>query len=418
MGKNLFSSLMDGLVNTIANLGTHLDKRTSGEFQTNILSAPQLDSLYESDWITQNAVDIPAEDAIREGRYFENLDNQEEYIKLLNTLGIDNKIKECLKWAQLYGGSVLHIQVPGDNLEKPLETDSLKGKKINFIVLDRWDIEALADTFDTNIHSKTYGRPLMWQLIRDGIRKESVLIHVTRFIFFDGVKLSKRGFEANNYWHGSIVQKLYSASLNLHTAMDSSASMIFETNVDVISIKNLVASLSINGETYKSQMLERFRLASLMKSNHNMIMLDAEEEYTKKKNSFSGLPDLADRFLLVASAAAQIPATRFLGQAPKGLNATGEGDLINYYDRVRSSQISSIKPIYEIVDSYIKLAYFPNKELDTSFKFNPLWQQTETETLTNGKVYAETVKILMETGIVGPAEVTTILKTIKKELYI
>jgi hypothetical protein len=60
--------------------------------------------------------------------------------------------------------------------------------------------------------------------------------------------------------------------------------------------------------------------------------------------NFAAVPDLIDKFLAVLSAGSDIPATRFLGQAPGGLNATGESDLENYYGRLTSEQTFKLKP--------------------------------------------------------------------------
>jgi len=38
----------------------------------------------------------------------------------------------------------------------------------------------------------------------------------------------------------------------------------------------------------------------------------------------------------LASGAADIPMTRLLGQSPAGMNATGDGDMRNYYDRIEA----------------------------------------------------------------------------------
>jgi phage-related protein (TIGR01555 family) len=105
--------------------------------------------------------------------------------------------------------------------------------------------------------------------------------------------------------------------------------MVFEAKVDIIKLPNFMASLG--DERYKSKILERYTLANMAKGINGMLLLDSEEEYETKSASFAQLPEVLDRFLQIVSGAADIPATRLLGQSPAGMNATGESDLRNYY---------------------------------------------------------------------------------------
>ena len=60
------------------------------------------------------------------------------------------------------------------------------------------------------------------------------------------------------------------------------------------------------------------------------MLVDKNDEFDRVSYNFQGLPDLMDRFAERLAAAADIPATRFMGQAPKGMNATGASDEKNY----------------------------------------------------------------------------------------
>jgi hypothetical protein len=83
---------------------------------------------------------------------------------------------------------------------------------------------------------------------------------------------------------------------------------------------------------------DRYRIAATGKSINRMLILDGKEKYERKSASFQTLPDLMDRFFQNVSGAADIPMTRLFGMSPGGLNASGESDLRNYYDRIASSQ--------------------------------------------------------------------------------
>lgn len=56
--------------------------------------------------------------------------------------------------------------------------------------------------------------------------------------------------------------------------------------------------------------------------------------------AFDSVRAWLDRFLQIVSGAADIPAIRLLSQSPAGMNATGESDLRNYYDRLSACRNS------------------------------------------------------------------------------
>src|SRR4029079_15879802 len=95
------------------------------------------------------------------------------------------------------------------------------------------------------------------------------------------------------------------------------ASLVFETKVDVIKIPQMMASLT--DPHYEQVLMERFALANRAKGISATVLLDAEEDYQQKTASFTTLPDILMAFFQLVSGAADIPATRFLGQSPGGL---------------------------------------------------------------------------------------------------
>ena len=122
--------------------------------------------------------------------------------------------------------------------------------------------------------------------------------------------------------------------------------------------------------------VKRLKLAHEMKSIINGIALDKEDGYDKKTNTFTTLPDIDDRFIQKVSGASNIPVTRLLGISPAGQNATGEADMLNYYDFVQSLQENDFRPVVNWMDSIIvaSLKYDPFE-----YEFKPLKQLTEIE---------------------------------------
>lgn len=143
-----------------------------------------------------------------------------------------------------------------------------------------------------------------------------------------------------------------------------------------------------------------------------MLLLDTEEDYQSKTNTFAGLPDLIDRFALFLSAASDIPATRLLGSSASGLNATGEGDLKNYYDNVRSGQNVEYRPRLDYFDQIMIRSLGLNPDDDYSYEFNSLFQMTPQQEADIELKNAQRDQIYIDREVIKPS---TAAKDLKQE---
>ena len=100
--------------------------------------------------------------------------------------------------------------------------------------------------------------------------------------------------------------------------------------------------------------------------------------------TFGSVPELVDKYLQILAAASDIPATRFLGQAPGGLNATGTSDLENYYNAIDAHRSG---PLNQQLEKFFNIAMRSEfgKEFNesmTKLEFPPLWNLSESEEAT------------------------------------
>ena len=374
--------LKDGLENLVAELGTERDKRANSRFVNGKRlsvdgNQDELNAMYRTDWLSGKVVDIIPNDMTRKWRSFDG-DLEPKTIKMLedeeSRLQLRSAFNEAHKWARLYGTAFIIMSVDdGNTPDRPLDIDKVKKGGLKHIkVVDRHrmsnaDVAPIADPFNPS-----FGLPEFYRL-----NETSIKIHHTRVIRFDGVKLPWDEFRRNNYYSDSVLDRLYEAITNLNTSTDSSASMIYETNVDIIKVEGLMSYLqTAQGEDL---LRKRFALASMLKSFNNMLLMDNKEEYQNKTNSFASLPDLIDRFAQVVTAGADVPATRLLGSSASGLNATGEGDLKNYYDKIEADQITEYKPRLDTFDPIMAKSLGLSEEADLSYEFNSLFQMTPKE---------------------------------------
>ncbi len=406
-------SVKDGLENLVAQLGTEQDKRAHSKFVNNKRlslkgNEEELNAMYRTDWLAGKVVDIIPDDMTREWREFTG-EIEPDTVKILvdeeDRLDLSGSFNLAHKWARLYGTAYIVMSIDdGQTPDKPVNLDNIKEGSLRHIkVVDRHRINNSEVTPIQDPLNSNFGMPEFYRIVDTAVK-----IHHSRVLRFDGVMLPFNEFQRNDYNSDSVLSRLYEALINLNTTATGASSMVFETNVDIMKVKGLMGYLQTSdGEAL---LRKRFTLAGMMKSFNNMMLLDTEEEFDSKTNTFSGLPDLLDRFGLFLSAASDIPATRLLGSSASGLNATGEGDLKNYYDTVRSAQKKEYKPKLDYFDEIMIRSLGLPEDTDITYEFNSLFQMTPKELSDMQFVNAQRDALYLDRGVVTEEIVAKELK--------
>jgi len=379
-------NITDSLINMVSGLGTARDKRTHTEFTHIDLDRGYLGTLYHN-WLFGKVVDIPAEDMTKKWRVFDTPSLDSEQLEAVKNAEKNLKIKKAftsaLKWARLYGGSaiILNMDERLGNIDTELDVEQITiGDLKSLLVVDRWDLSP--HTINTTNLLKKFRMPELYQLSNQGT------IHSSRIIRFEGYELPWLEYQQNQFWGGSVCNRVYDEVLNAKITTQSISSMIFEANIDVITVKNLFERI-MNKKSLDS-LIKRFQLANVTKSINKALIIDQDDEtYKKVPTSFAGLPGMITEFLSVVAAAADIPATRMLGQSAKGFSATGEGDLKNYYDMITAKQESDLYDPLGQLDQILVRSVLGEYPDDWGFKFPPLWQATAKELAEIEKLHME-----------------------------
>ena len=391
------TNLTDNLVNLVSGLGTSRDKRSSTSFEYNKRSQADLGILYRN-WLFGKVVDIPADDMTRKWRTPKapslSIEQLEEFTQAEKELKVRAAVNEALKWARLYGGSAIVMNVKDGlgELSDPLELSRVgKDSLESLVVLDRYDLTCHGVN-DKDV-KEGFRLPEFYYL------PKGLKIHHSRVIRFDGFKLPWDEFQRNSYWGGSVAERVYDEILNTKITTQSIASMIFESSIDVIGVKDLFKKIMTKQSL--NSLLTRFELANTTKSINKALIIDKENEtFQKVPTNFSALPNLISEFLSVVAAAADIPATRMLGQSAKGFSATGEGDLDNYYDMISSKQETDLYDALGQLDMVLVQSVFGRPVDDWDFEFNPLQQMDEKDIAEINKMDTESAKASYEAGAI------------------
>lgn len=369
--KKLKKFVKDGFKNIIKGLGdSDVDPRMSTTFVKGRLINQQIaNDLYVYNWIAAKGVDIPVDDATRKWRsiLISDADEKKNIEEKLEEYDIKGKFNLATKWSRVFGGAVIIVIIDNEDPSLPMNIESIRpGSLKNFIVLDRYKI--IPGIIDRNILSDNYGNPEYYQVTREGVH-----IHHSRIIKFNHEVPTILEAERNQFWGVSIFSRTFDSIADSGTLTQSIGNLVSEASVDVYMINELN---SLVAEGNDDVVVRRLRLAHEMKSVVNGIALDGDDKYDKKSPTFAQLPEIDDRFMQKISGAFDIPLTRFLGISPSGLNATGDSDMMNYYDNISSLQENYFRPKLDIIDEIIA----KSEGIEPfEYEFRPLQQLTETE---------------------------------------
>jgi phage-related protein (TIGR01555 family) len=386
----------DTLVNLMSGLGTGRDKSTGAAFAMTVIDKQQLDAAYRCDWIARKIVDIPAFDETREWRDWQAERTQIELLEQEESrLGVQPKVAKARKMARLYGGSALYFGSAGDP-SQPLMVDSVgKGGLLYLHVFTRH--EMIAGELDQDPLSPLFGEPRKYSLAGTSAMVD---IHPSRVVRFVGADVPDRALNYDG-WGDSVLQAVNDAVMQAGTAAATIAALLQEAKVDVIKVPGFMESLG--AAEYRARIIERYSLANLGKSITNSLLIDAEEEWDHKQISFAQLPEVLNTYLQIASGAADIPATRLLGQTPGGLQSTGQSDIRNYYDRISAGQNLDLRPSLSRFDEVLIRSALGGRPREVHYTWAPLWQMTEVEKSEVALKKAQATKVYADAGLMPDA---------------
>lgn len=402
MGK--LAQIKDGLVNLVANLGTPRDKAASTFYALPTLSEQEADNAYRGTWLARKVIDIPAMDSCRKWRGWSADQKQITALEAEEKrLGLQQKVLRAMIRARLTGGAALYIGTGQSDPMLPLKPESIgKGGIRHINVLSKRVLQA--GELDLDPESPGYGLPAFYTL-SSGTAGQ-VQIHPSRLVILHGAEKPDPEAGINNGWGDSVLLAMSKAIKDADSTAANIASLVFEAKVDVIKIPNFMSMLA--DEEYERQVLRRLQLAAMAKGINGALLLDAGEEYEQKQAQFGGLVDLLMGFMQLTAGASDIPMTRLLGQSPGGLNASGESDLRNYYDRISSNQELMLQPALQVLDECLIRSALGSRPAEVFYNWRSLWQTTDTERANIGKTTADTIKTIAETRLLPDDVLTTV----------
>ena len=405
--------LLDTLRSLVTGLGGAKDKTVSQVFGFRVVDAAELNAMHRSDWLARKIVDIIPNDMTRAWRDWQAEGDEIELIEAVEKLPQINtqvKVNEVLRKARLLGGAGLYLGMKDNQPTEPLDIERVGKGDLQYVhVLTR--LEVTTGERIRDIRSEWFNQPSYYEINAGGSQNLApVRIHPSRFIRFVGADILDTTQAADDGWGDSILQIVYDAIQNAASSQQHTAALIPEAKTDVIYIPNLSDYL-LNATTTK-QLTDRFTYANTIKSMFNMVLLqgtggngpnDGGERWEQKQISFAQLPELMRQYLQIASAAADIPITRMLGESAGGLNSTGKGELKDYHNNIGARQVNELGPALNRLDEVTIRSALGSRPAGIYYSWAPLEQMSEKEKAEIFKAKVEAARQIVGSGGTSPA---------------
>lgn len=332
----------DQWANAFTGLGTARDKAEQASFFWNgPLPDPELTALYWNNDLAAKIIEKLPRAAFRAGMTLTG-DSDGKVATWSNQKFIETAFLEGAYLARAFGGSLLWAGLAdGLNPWEPADWDTVED--FNFLIpMDRRYVHV--NRYYTDPNDPKFGQPMMY-MIGDPTTAMVALIHESRTIRFDGVKVDRRLRQILRGWGLSVLQRPYETLSSFGQSFQALTNLLIDANQGVYKMKDLYAQLSEDPVALQ----QRMGKLDMMRSAGRGLLIDAEEEFERTPTTFGGIaPSLSVQMLRMA-AAADMPVTLLFGREPAGLNATGESDMDQWYDNVRETQNTYTDPMLKLL---------------------------------------------------------------------
>jgi len=419
----IIKSVKDGWSNLLTGLNASrtAKKKQTRHISEQLLSDSELDSMYAEDGLAARIVKLLPDDMYREGWEYEFPDLDEiktktlidEYASVMEDIDALGKLKKATYWNRLKGGSAILISViDGMDMSEPLNPKRIRSfEKLK--VLDRTEIDFATIEWQNDPTQPRFGLPVLYPVKFDYGNGNTGLkmVHYTRIIEMHGDDLPKRSetilTQEQRFWGISVIQRAESRLQTLGSSLGSIDQLLQEMGVGKFKFKDLAVLLS--SAEGKEALMRRVEVNDLTRSTYRSQYLDSEEDFTRDVFDFRGIPEILYILFMLISSDTGYPITRLFGVSPGGMNATGESDMRNYYDGVRSLQNTES---YPMILRIIRIISEWKKIQEPYIKFLPLQTMNEKEEAELEKIQtekekteAETYKLYVEMGVLEAYQV-------------
>ncbi len=374
-------------------------------------------SLYRNSWIIRKVVDLVAQDMLRQWITIQSDIEPEKITEIERVMRFTrtrSKILKGLKLGRLFGGAAGLILIEGqeDELDQPLDLERIMpGDYKGIMIIDRWSgvypmLELVED-----LNSPDFNEPEFYS-IRDNADNIQFLVHHSRVLRFIGHALPEWERQTESYWGSSIVEPIFEELKKRDNTSANIAGLVFLAQLRILKMGDLGQALSTTPTASQQQMYNTISAQMALQSTQGIYVMDRDDDFMTTSYTFTGLNDIYQSFMLDMSGATGIPASRLFGRSPAGMNATGESDMLNYYDMLEALQEEHLQPVLDKLLPVVCMSTLGEIPDDLDYIFNPLQVPTELEVADIVKNKTEAILNVHDRGLLSDQTALMELKTI------
>lgn len=401
----------DSWVNLLTGVGLN-HRKTAVSMRaasSDYLDDATLESLYDLDGIAARIVRAVPNHALREGFTVTTGDAAADArVKArLDDLLVASRVRLAWTWARLYGGGAVFLGADdGRPPSEPLDLAALRS--VRFVVdVDRRDL--IPQRWNDDPLSPRFGQPETYTLTRPGGVGASMLtVHASRLVRFDGAEVTRARRQSLQGWGDSVLQRVYAELQQLRGAHAAVAALLHEASQGVFKIKDL---MTLIGDDKNDVLKRRLEIMDMARSVARSILVDADGESFERTEvgALTGVVEVMDRFVNLLAGVSETPVTVLMGQAPAGLNATGESDIRAWYDGIQAEREAMLRPRLEYVVRLVMCAQDgPTGGVEPAawkVVFPSLYQMTDAEKAEVRNKQADTDTKYIDKGVLAATEV-------------
>jgi phage-related protein (TIGR01555 family) len=384
----------DSFANLMSELGTSGDKSEYATFVYESYDVGMLEEMYAQDAMAGRICELLPETMLREGYNIvlpeqSSKDMAEELKDAMDALDTDEVAQEAIELSRALGGAVILMGLDDGSADPSVPVNPARVRALEWLtVLGRGDIRPFRYYVDPR--SPKYGQVELYEvtfkadssiLAPTGVPARDVTtkgeyIHESRLIRVDGFRLPKRLRRDREGWGGSVLERCYRAVRDFNMSWKGASLLLQEFGLMLFQIEGLAQQVNAGNNEI---VVNRARQIAIGKSTARAIVADAKEKIERVSTEVGGLPEMLQQLAIRLAAESRYPVTLLMGQAPAGLNATGDSDTRNYYDFAKSAQKRQVTPILYTVAEMLMHARGQHEIPRFWIRYNPLWQLTQQE---------------------------------------
>lgn len=329
----------------------------------------------------------------------------------LKRIDMTSIVKMVVEHDQLYGGAHVYFKIKGDEQvrELPLLMKSYCVPQGSFeglrVVEPYWVTPNFYNSIDPT--AADFYKPSSWWML-------GTETHATRLQTIISRPVADMLKPAYSFRGVSMTQLAMPYVDNWLRTRQSVSDAVKQYAVSGV-LTDLQQALLPGGGTDLSN---RAALINAYRDNRNLLFLDkATEEFFSSATPLSGLDALQAQAQEQQSAVSRIPLVKLLGITPTGLNASSEGEIRVWNDRVHGYQSHVLLPLMLNAIRMVQLNLFGEIDEHIGWEWTKLLELTELEEAEVRNKDADTDARYIEAGVVRPDQVTARLSKDPNSLY-